>query len=93
MKFSIYLYNPFIRDEGLGKTFREWYGKISKNKNWGIEYHYYRPMILDVGIDIDFRGRHHAGATLCLGLFGHSVSMEIYDKRHWDYRTNSWYAW
>ena len=34
--------------------------------------------------------RDHAGMTIELGLLGYSVSLNIYDRRHWDHVNNHW---
>ena len=34
--------------------------------------------------------RDHAGVTIELGLLGYSVSLNIYDRRHWDHVNNYW---
>jgi hypothetical protein len=35
----------------------------------------------------------HAGLLIDLGLFGHSISLNIYDSRHWSYETNRYYKY
>jgi hypothetical protein len=35
----------------------------------------------------------HAGLLIDLGLFGHSISLNIYDSRHWNYETSRYYKY
>ena len=32
----------------------------------------------------------HAGIYFSIGLFGFTLMVEFYDRRHWDYKTNCW---
>jgi hypothetical protein len=41
--------------------------------------------IRKLGFDFDFRRRtDHGGFSLCFGLLGKALIIEVYDTRHWD---------
>lgn len=57
--------------------------QLYKNKFW--EFEVYRSQILfEFGFNITTRC-DHAGIDLTLGLFGHTIHLNIYDNRHWNY--------
>ena len=37
--------------------------------------------------------RDHAGLTIELGLLGYSISLNIYDQRHWSVDDGNWEVW
>lgn len=84
---TIAVQNPRFRDWKSFKNIRNWSGgTILKNKFWEFE-------LIKNGciVEIDFTIKtrcDHAGATLCLGLFGYSFNASIYDNRHWDHEKN-----
>ena len=36
------------------------------------------------------RKSDHAGAHLCIHLFGIELNLTVYDHRHWNYKHNRW---
>jgi hypothetical protein len=58
-------------------------GLITEHKAWEFEVCRYSYDLLNVSFQ--WKGRtDHAGPSLELALFGYSVSVKIYDTRHWD---------
>lgn len=44
-----------------------------------------------VGVNFDWTiRRDHAGIDIQLSLFGYCLHFNLYDNRHWDYKTNNW---
>lgn len=44
-----------------------------------------------VSFDLQITTRQdHAGIKFWLGLFGYSINFNLYDSRHWDYKTKNW---
>ena len=81
--------NPFFESWKSFKNIRNWHGSTPfKNKYWEAE-------LLKSG-DIalfDFTVRtkcDHSGVTLSLGLFNYSITLTLYDNRHWDHGTDDW---
>ena len=63
-------------------------GLITKNKAWEAEILQSRQII---GFQFGYTVRQsHAGLDLELGVFGYSISFQIYDTRHWNHITNNW---
>jgi hypothetical protein len=71
------------------KNIRNWHGSTPfKNKYWEFELLKSGDIVL---FDFTVRTRcDHPGATLGLGLFGYSINVTLYDKRHWDYNINTY---
>ena len=65
-------------------------GDLTKNKAWEFEITYYSPTLLGFVCTCNFRGRDHAGLRLELGLLGYSVTLNVYDTRHWDIERDCW---
>lgn len=64
------------------------YGKFTENKSWEIQID--RD---DTLISLYFRftvRQDHAGIRFNIGLFGYSISTNLYDTRHWDYDNKCW---
>lgn len=63
-------------------------GMITQHKAWEAELLQTRQL---VGFQLGFTVRQdHAGLDLEVGLFGYSISFQIYDTRHWDYQNACW---
>jgi hypothetical protein len=59
-----------------------------KHKHWEVELLQTRQLI---GFEFRFTTRQsHAGLNLELALFGYSVSLQIYDNRHWNHEEGRW---
>jgi len=46
--------------------------------------------IIDIDLDLNWRGRDHAGPKLELSVLGYYFAVLVYDNRHWDYDLNQW---
>jgi len=65
--------------------------RISKNKFFECEIVTYDPeYIFKVSIDLEFGGSDHAGSCLEIEILGLSISIKVYDYRHWDFENNRW---
>ena len=65
-------------------------GMITRHKAWEAELLQTQQL---VGIHMGYTIRQdHAGLDLELALFGYSISLKIYDTRHWDYKNNCWHS-
>ena len=76
--------NPFFKSWRQFKNIRNWHGATPfKNKFWEVELTKSGEIVM---FDFTVRTRcDHAGTTLGLGLFGHSINATLYDNRHWDH--------
>jgi len=67
--------------------------KLTKNKNFEIQISRFEPTsILDVGIDLRWRGQDHRGPELDLNILGFMFNVKIYDSRHWNHEKSRWYT-
>lgn len=86
---NITIKNPFITKD-LFRSILAKSGTISRNKAWEVEALHNACTLFKIELNIDWRGRDHAGPYLCVGLFGYEVGFKLYDTRHWDYKKNKW---
>jgi hypothetical protein len=63
-------------------------GVFNKHKAWEFNG-YLTNSIVEVYFDLKLTG-DHAGLKVLLSLFGYTSELNIYDRRHWDYETNTW---
>ena len=61
------------------------------HKYWELDFRHESPYCsyFSFMIDLDTK-TDHAGLHFSLSLLGLSLKFDIYDNRHWDYKTNSW---
>lgn len=87
--FIFAIKNPFFKSIQQFKNIRSWHGATPfKNKYWEVEVTragYLVELDLTATVRTD-----HAGVILAIGLFNYSITLSIYDNRHWDYDTNHW---
>lgn len=88
INFWIALRNPFPCKEF--KNLWNVEGNLSTNKAWEIQLSQYAFNFFEIKIDLNWRQTDHAGPWIALNLFGLTLDLRIYDKRHWDDSTNSW---
>ncbi len=83
--------NPFFKSWKSFKNIRHWHGATPvKNKYWEAEVLKSGDIVL---FDFTVRAQcDHPGATLSLGLFDYSITVSLYDNRHWDHNTNTYKA-
>jgi hypothetical protein len=84
----------FALSNPWGKDFKNLWnrsGTIVRHKAWEAEILRNRQLI---GFHISYTIRQdHAGLSLEIGLFGYSISFQIYDTRHWSYKRNGWVSY
>jgi hypothetical protein len=90
IKAAFSLRNPFAKDS---KSKFNWYKvlALSQNKTFEIQiWHSSSYNLLEIEMDLGWRGHDHAGPNLTVGLFGYELIAKIYDNRHWDYTKGTW---
>lgn len=85
---SLKLSNPWTKDTFRNLFCRE--KKFAKNKAYSFELLYHSPMIVELSVELGWRGHDHAGPVIEIGLLGYSIRAAIYDTRHWDSKKNCW---
>ena len=79
--------NPWSRR--LIKSLKSWHGSTPwENKFWELDITRSRTVV-SVNLVVNHRSSH-AGVDIVLGLFGHDLMFSFYDRRHWDYETDTW---
>ena len=86
LNFSIV--NPFAQQDFNNIFSRS--GQLTENKCWEIEIYREPRRLLGIEINLEWRGCDHAGPGMELSLFGHSISIKVYDVRHWNSKENTW---
>jgi len=90
LNFFLRVNNPFKKD--THSNFHHlwgWHKSLTQYREFEIET-YYSPMIVDVEIVFEMKGRDHAGPRITIGILGWTISASIYDNRHWDYDAGYW---
>ena len=64
--------------------------KLSKNKQFEIEFTYHSLTLIEVELDISLGGRDHAEIGLYLSLLGIGIHLSIQDSRHWNHEFDRW---
>jgi hypothetical protein len=64
--------------------------RVSKNKTLEICVDYYPIALAHANLDTRLQGRDHAGFEISFGILGLGVQLSLPDRRHWDYKTNTW---
>jgi hypothetical protein len=55
-----------------------------------LEFQVYRDNVL-IGFNFEYTVKtDHAGLWTSISLFFISIDFQIYDNRHWDFKTNTW---
>ena len=80
--------NPYAKDDFKNLYCRTW--QLAENKYVELQCFRESRRLLAVNINIIWRGYDHAGPEVELIILGYSMSLRIYDNRHWDYETNTW---
>lgn len=47
--------------------------------------------LVNLELDLFWRGHDHAGPSILIELFGYMFHAKIYDSRHWNYDKACWY--
>lgn len=87
ISLSVALHNPFAKQDW--DNVKCWSKLLTKHKAVEAEILRDNQMLIDVSARISIR-QDHAGAELCVGIWKYSVSIKLYDTRHWDNKTNAW---
>lgn len=91
--FRFMIDNPWHRPNKV-RTGHDYYWKdikISDNKNFEIQISRFPARnILDIGLDLRWRGSDHQGPELDINIFGYMFNIKIYDSRHWNHEKNRW---
>lgn len=88
LKIELAIPNPLSKG-----TYSEYYnynGIISGNKYIDVSVDLNTKRLLDFDLDCNWFGKNHAGPSIGLRVFGFGFFVEIYDRREWNYLTNSW---
>lgn len=90
---SFHISNPLkmFKNLSFSKAIGSRECKLSTNKNFLVEWMSSPSTLLAFDLHLVFSGHDHAGPSIMITLFCYSLNIEIYDSRHWDYATNSWY--
>lgn len=84
--------NPWAKD--TGEAYHDFYVKtvkLTQNKLFEIQIAKTNlPKILCLCVSTTLTGEDHAGPEFNIEVFGYYFGVKIYDRRHWDYETNSW---
>ena len=86
--FGLRLRNPWPAN-----AFRNiWNGcrALTLNKNIELQFSYYAFNWFELAVDLNWRQQDHAGPWITLNIFGWTLDLRLYDRRHWDDTTNTW---
>jgi hypothetical protein len=79
---------PFTRSSFNDIFSRSWNTPI---KNKYLEFQLMQDCEYLLHFNFDWRRKcDHAGVKLELGLLGYEIMIQLYDSRHWNYKTNTW---
>ena len=81
------LTNPFAKEKFDNLFCRS--GMITAHKAWEFELIKYSRTFLKAEVRWTVK-TDHAGPSIGIGLLGYEISIQIYDTRHWDGKTNAW---
>lgn len=88
LTFRFTIRNPF--KFASFKSYMVLTAPLCSNKSWEIQLSKYAYNIFEVIIDLNWKGFDHAGPSLELNIFGYTLTLKIYDHRHWNIKKNSW---
>lgn len=88
IKLELVIHNPWSRGNFADKWNKTW--RITAHKAFEAQWFKYGYDYLGFRVDTAWRGRDHAGPEFELVLFGHTLSLRLYDSRHWDYDNRCW---
>lgn len=90
IRFSFSITNPWSKDEPDPLS---WFACYSLTANKSLEVQFSKMSNYEwfrIDLDLNFRGKDHAGPEFLLNIFGWEFVIKIYDHRHWDYTLGSW---
>ena len=80
--------NPYAKDNFKNLYCRTW--QLAKNKYFELQCFHEPHRLLAVTTNLIWRGYDHAGPEIELVILGYSMSLRIYDNRHWDDVADTW---
>ena len=88
LHLSFDLINPFAADvfENIWARSRQ----ISEWKALEGQFYFYPPSAITFSLDLRWFGHDHAGPSIEFGIMGWTVTLKMYDIRHWDDYRNCW---
>lgn len=92
-KLQFSLPNPFYDPEGDYMTTPYFHREklFTENKSYNIQFDRNEAYdLVDFDLDINFHRKDHAGPSLNISIFGYTLFLQIYDKRHWNYDADRW---
>lgn len=92
-KLQFSLPNPFYDPQGDYITVPYFHREnlLTENKAYNIQLDRFEAYdLVDFDLDINFHRQDHAGPSLNISLFGYTLFLQIYDKRHWNYDEDRW---
>lgn len=88
INFKIAIENPWNNKKW--ENYKCWSWVLFSTRVLEIQLHRTGHEIFSFMIDTMWRGRDHAGPELEITLLGKTMTIKIYDTRHWDYNNNKW---
>jgi len=88
LNFYIQLRNPWHKGRFKPVWVRD--GLITKHKAWESQISVYAYDLFCFVLDLNWRGKDHAGPEIALSIFGVNLAFKVYDIRHWDEETSTW---
>lgn len=91
--FTVQISNPWYKESS------SWKNKDYFNKTWQLSARKFLEIqfskfgmdrVAALAVDLQWRGRDHAGPSLQIDLLGFMFELRQYDHRHWDYENGKW---
>ena len=84
--------NPVVHFTKIDFNTVWWFNvKLSKNKSFEFDSYIDPYVLFKLMLDTTFTGQDHAGPKLELTICMFTVSLRIYDQRHWNSNDGHWY--
>lgn len=80
--------NPYANTDFKNLYCHTWH--LAENKYFELQFFHESRRLLAVNFNLTWRGFDHAGPEIELTFLGYTVSLHLYDNRHWDYDSNAW---
>lgn len=91
LSFHISLYNPFRTKHFKQIDYVSFDRLITKNKAFEIQFtKWAATRIFSIGLDTTWIGTDHGGIRFDVEVFGYFFMLNLYDKRHWDWKNWHW---
>lgn len=84
LQMALSISNPFSK--GIYANYYNYNGILSGNKLIDINVDRDPRMLLDINLDFSLS----RGPSIGLRIFGFGFSIEVHDRREWDYKSSSW---